>query len=296
LDGLVTIGEFSKMTYLSVKTLRYYHQVGLLEPAEVESTSAYRLYSTAQVSTAQAIRRFRELDMPIETVRAVLHAPDVASRNAVIIAHLQRMQQQLERTQATIASLQSLLSLGNVPSGGNVEYRSIGVVSSVAIRGMVGFDSAEGWCTAAFAEIHSTLEGAGLGVSGPDGALYFDELFQAGVGQIVAFVPVQGPGPMPVPGPILGLGSVPGPGPTLGPGPGLGPLGGSGRIEPFEVPAGDFAVMRHEGPFADLDRTYGALGTVVAERGIGLSGPIREHYPSEATEVCWPVTPPGVPD
>ena len=50
---------------------------------------------------------------------------------------------------------------------------------------------------------------------------------------------------------------------------------------------------------ADLDQTYGALGTYVARRGIGAYGPIREHYLVEAfdtddesrhlTEVGWPV-------
>jgi DNA-binding transcriptional MerR regulator len=258
LNSLITIGEFSKMTYLSVKTLRHYHQVGLLEPAEVESSSGYRLYSTGQVSTAQAIRRFRELDMPIDTVRAVLEAPDVDSRNAVIIAHLQRMQQQLERTEATIASLQSLL--GSVPSSASVEYRSIAAAASLAIFGIVSFDDAEGWVTAAFEEIHSALDEAATTASGPDGALYFDEFFQDGLGQIIAFVPVLSRGAL-----------------------------GGGRTGLFEAPAGDFAVMRHDGPFADLDRTYGALGTVVAERGIGLSGAIREHYPDETTEVCWPI-------
>jgi effector-binding domain-containing protein len=48
----------------------------------------------------------------------------------------------------------------------------------------------------------------------------------------------------------------------------------------------------HEGPVADLDQAYGTLGTIVAERGIGGPGPIREHYlAADRTEVCWPVTP-----
>jgi effector-binding domain-containing protein len=60
------------------------------------------------------------------------------------------------------------------------------------------------------------------------------------------------------------------------------------------LPAGRLAVMVHEGPFNELDRTYGALGTAVAKRGIGTDGPIRELYLSEASaEVCWPVTAPG---
>jgi effector-binding domain-containing protein len=58
-------------------------------------------------------------------------------------------------------------------------------------------------------------------------------------------------------------------------------------------------VAVHRGTLADLDLTYGALGTYVAEREIGVDGPIREHYLVTAfdtddesrhvTEVCWPV-------
>jgi len=53
-DVLLTIGSFSKMTYLSVKALHHYHDVGLLEPAVVDTASGYRHYSTAQGGRAQA--------------------------------------------------------------------------------------------------------------------------------------------------------------------------------------------------------------------------------------------------
>ena len=144
MDALLTIGEFSKMTYLSVKALRHYHDVGLLEPVDIDSATGYRRYSTAQVSTAQAIRRFRELDMPLEHVRAVLDAPDVTSRNEAILVHLRHMQQQLERTQTTVASLQALLE--DVHRTSTVTRRSIGPTSSLAISETVGFDDSGEWC------------------------------------------------------------------------------------------------------------------------------------------------------
>ena len=49
MDVLVTIGDFSRMTHLSVKALRHYHDVGLLEPAQVDTASGYRLYQASQV-------------------------------------------------------------------------------------------------------------------------------------------------------------------------------------------------------------------------------------------------------
>src|SRR5580704_11811301 len=68
---------------------------------------------------------------------------------------------------------------------------------------------------------------------------------------------------------------------------------------PLPLPPAELAVAVHRGSYADLDQTYGALGAYVAEREIGVDGPIREHYPvtefdtddesSYVTEVCWPV-------
>lgn len=73
---MLAIGEFSRITHLSIRTLRHYHQVALLEPAEIDPHSGYRHYTLGQVPIAQAIRRFRELDMPVELVREVLATPD----------------------------------------------------------------------------------------------------------------------------------------------------------------------------------------------------------------------------
>ena len=96
---LLTIGEFARMTHLSVKALRHYDDVGLRSPAEVDGSSGYRRYATVQVPLAHVIRRFRDLDMPLEEIHVVLNASDVAARDQVIVAHLERMQETLERTQ-----------------------------------------------------------------------------------------------------------------------------------------------------------------------------------------------------
>ena len=73
----------------------------------------------------------------------------------------------------------------------------------------------------------------------------------------------------------------------------------SGRPQLIEIPGAELAITVHNGAISDLDQTYGALGTFVAEQEIGVDGPIREHYvvssdeagaePAHHTEVCWPV-------
>ena len=78
MNTLLTIGEFSHLTHLSVKALRHYDDVGLLQPVQVDPSTSYRRYATAQVPTAHLIRRFRDLQMPLEVIRDVLEAPDIA--------------------------------------------------------------------------------------------------------------------------------------------------------------------------------------------------------------------------
>jgi DNA-binding transcriptional MerR regulator/effector-binding domain-containing protein len=271
------IGDFAKMTHLSVKALRHYHDVGVLEPAQVDQWSGYRFYDPDQIPVAQVIRRFRELGMPLEEVRAVLQAPDVGSRNDVIVAHLGRMESQLARTQAVVASLRSLLERPAPPVA--VEYRSAGRARALAVRDVVTEAEVQDWWVAAFTELYGVLTAAGIVPAGPGGALYASELFEVEKGEVTAFVPVPGGAEAAFAG--------------------AGGFAGSGRAAVVDVPAAELAVALHQGAFAELDRTYGALGTYVAERELGVEGPIREYYlvapwdtgdeSAHRTEVGWPI-------
>jgi hypothetical protein len=191
--------------------------------------------------------------MPIDEIRLVLQSPDPAESNRAILRHLERMQEQLEQTQQTVASLQSLLG-GQVDDHRQVEFRHLPSVHVLAQAATVRFDDCAAWLEEALGRLHTHAEAGGLEVVGADGALYADEFFEASAGEVTAFLPV---------------GSA-----------------GTERFDPVTV-----ALLVHDGPLADIDRTYGALGTIVAERGVGGPGPIREHYVGETvTEVCWPVT------
>ena len=103
----LSIGEYSRATYLSVKTLRHYHEVGLLEPAHVDPFGGYRYYRPDQIGTALIIRRLRDLEMPVERVKGVLDATDMRARQALIAAHLRDMEERLERTAAAVTALRT---------------------------------------------------------------------------------------------------------------------------------------------------------------------------------------------
>ena len=93
----------------------------------------------SQVGLAQMIRRLRDLGMPLDEVRTILQAPDASTRDATLIAHLQRMEEQLAQTQQTVASLRTLLQ--QQPDGLQVERRPIPATTALAITETV--DAAE---------------------------------------------------------------------------------------------------------------------------------------------------------
>jgi DNA-binding transcriptional MerR regulator len=266
----LTIGDFSRMTHLSVKALRHYHQIGLLEPVAVDPESGYRIYDVEQVPTAQVIRRLKDLGMALDDVKRVLQAPDVNTRNHAIVDHLQRMESELEQTKANVASLRRLLEAPETTRA-NIEFRSLPPTNSIAIRDRVTVDSLDAWWVEAFGELHSAAARSRLSRSGPDGALYPSEWFEEEVGDVVAFMPIAGDVEV---------------SPT-------------GRAQHYVVPAAELAVLLHRGPLRDLDQTFAALGTFVFERAIAVDGPIREYYlvtsfeshdeASLQTEVAWPI-------
>jgi DNA-binding transcriptional MerR regulator len=256
------------MTHLSIKALRHYHDRGVLIPAEVDPFSGYRFYRSDQIPVAQVIRRFRDLGMPLDGIRAVLTTTDPTERTQVIVDHLDRMQTQLDQIQTTVTSLRSLLD--GPPPPVPVEYRTVPAVAALAIAQRVTTAELETWWTDAFDELYSTVARAGA-VPGIGGGLYPGELFEVERADIIAFLPVTTSIP-------IGIGS---------------------RSRMMEIPAAELAVAVHCGPFGELDRTYAAVGTHVAERELGVDGPIREYYlvtasdtPDESlhrTEVCWPI-------
>jgi DNA-binding transcriptional MerR regulator len=263
---LVSIGDFSRMTHLSVKALRFYHDQGLLEPARIDPASGYRFYEPGQVPVAQVIRRFRDLGMPLDQVKAVLQAPDVETRTREIIAHLTAMEARLAEMQMSVASLRALLE--GPPVRPVVEFRSIPAAQVVAISETVTAEHAWAWGTGAFEELYGRIEQAGLSPAGPGGALFPAGFFELERAELTAFVPVGAPPPA------------------------------GGRVRPAVISGAEAAVMLHSGPIGDIDQTYGMLGTVVAERAIGVEGPIREYYQvpftepdpdRHRTEICWPV-------
>ena len=271
MSTLVNIGDFARLSHLSVKALRHYHDVGLLVPAEISATG-YRRYDLSQVGAAHLIRRLRSLDMPLPEIELVLAAPDPAERNVALARHLRRMEDDLARTRAIVSSLRELLEHPIRPY--DVTIRREPQVTALVRHDTVHASDIETWSMAAFADLEAAVAAAGLQISGPSGSLFSADFFEHGIGEVTAFTPLDSHQPTR----------------SLAVGTGLD----------LEVlTGGHYAVTTHVGPHHDLDRAYGALGSHVAEHCAASDGQIREHYitgPSDVgdpdefrTELLWPI-------
>ena len=263
----LTIGDFSRATHLSVKTLRHYHQVGLLEPSSVDPHTGYRYYSDQQIPLAQVIRRLRDLEMPIPEVRAVLAAPEASDRNRLIAAHLDSLEAELARTRQAVGSLRDLLRRPEAPLA--VEHRTVPAVPAAAVSQTIDREDVLAWWQGALGELHAAVRAQGLTPTGPAGGLYDGDIFRHDRGRATVFLPVEGT------------------------------VRAVGRVVALVVPPAELAVTCHHGPLDDIDLTYGALGAYATSHEISIEGPLREYYLCGAqdtgdtaqwqTEIGWPV-------
>ena len=253
------------MTHLSVKTLRHYHDADLLAPDQVDAHSGYRYYSTDQIPSAQIIRRFRDLDMPVRDIARLLSA-DVDERAALISDHLARLERRLAATTDAVRTLQRLLAPD--PPRLQVVHRREPIRRVTAVTGEVNRDEILNWYAAAMAEIDAAAAAAGARPVGPPGGRYDNSLFTHGAGRATVFLPTDADVR-------------------------------AGRVHPLELPSRELALTVHHGPHDDIDVTYGALGTHLTENALRVAGPVHETYlvgprdtddPSAwRTEIGWPV-------
>ena len=100
-DRLV-IGRFARLTGLSVGALRHYDELDLLRPAWVDPDTGYRSYAPAQLEAARTIVRLRDLEVPLDTVRAYLGTDDPAERRRLLSGHRARIEARTFRLQRVL--------------------------------------------------------------------------------------------------------------------------------------------------------------------------------------------------
>jgi DNA-binding transcriptional MerR regulator len=248
---LLPIGRFAVSVRLSVKALRHYDELGLLEPAFVDAATGYRYYAPAQAREALLIGMLRELELPLATIRRALRASPEELRR-LLAAEAERLERELSQRARALRSIQHLARAGSLApyeiglaraESLRVARRTIATTverlvpeSSEALYALLADLRREGWeeCGPILCENEDP---------DPDGR------------QVVHVCAAVGPAQR---------------------------LGGAALVD---LPGGDFARLLHVGPFESLGLAYHALHAFAQERGHERRGPMREIYRNDPAEV-----------
>jgi DNA-binding transcriptional MerR regulator len=267
--GLLPIGMFSRASSLSIKTLRAYHDGGILVPARVDTSTGYRTYTVDQLADAAIISRLRALDLPLDKVREVLQARDPDLTREILAEHHLSMKERLAVTERIVAELQS----GSAPATHTPVYvREEVAMDTVRIEGWVPDGQFATWIGDAFRRLSAFVHENDVAVSGSPGALFSPEIADDAAEFVEVFLPIAAPVAIPPRAHDVSLG---------------------------EVGAAQVAVLVHAGGYDSMGETYRTLGAWVARNAEHAGERVREWYvvgPADVgdpaafrTEISWPV-------
>lgn len=246
------IGDFSLMSRLPVKTLRYYHEIGILEPARVDPATGYRWYDDASLRRAGLVRRLRELDFGLEEIAEIVR--DEAEGKALdALAHLEdkarEVGERIERYRRIKREIEDFLSAERASESeedrpDDVDTAEIEelLVASVSYRGR--YSDIGRWIGGLYREF-------GRWTEGPCFALY-RELEYSEDAAIEVCLPLRRDAEEAAKG--RGAGSV-------------GTLPGCRAL-----------CLVHRGPYEEIGDSYRRVFGFIAEKALRIAAPIREVY------------------
>ena len=106
-----TVKEISNITGISVRTLHYYDEIGLLKPTD-KSDAGYRLYDDKALEQLQQILFFREFDIPLKEIKAVMDNPAL-DRNHILKMQREMLLTKIKRMEHLVASIDDILKGDN---------------------------------------------------------------------------------------------------------------------------------------------------------------------------------------
>lgn len=266
-DSLLSIGRFSDMTRLSIKALRLYDEIGLLDPSHVDPSNGYRYYGRSQSKRADAIRLLRSVDMPLEDIKQLLDsAPE--KRDALMEQHRDRLDERLAAQQRILASFHDMLEGKEPIMPFDVTRKEVPSQHVASVTSEVSIEEIPAAVGSAFGTIMQTIGGAGMAPSGVPFIVMHDVIDEETRGNIEMCIPVAGR------------------------------FDASGQVESKEMHGGTAASTIHKGPYHEVAPAYHALSTWMEANDWYPCGPPREVYlndPQEVgpgeqlTEIQWPI-------
>ncbi len=188
---MFTIGDFSKITGLTVKTLRFYHEQGLLKPSHVDADTGYRYYDRSKIETARIIAHLRSLEFSLEEIREILvHACDDADLRGVMERQKASLEAKVERYREIVRSLHEFLDRDDeakkimAKTSFGVEEKTVDpmLVAGIRLKGHYAD------CGPAFARLGKTV---GRFICGKPMVLHYDTEYREDDADFEACFPVR---------------------------------------------------------------------------------------------------------
>jgi DNA-binding transcriptional MerR regulator/predicted transcriptional regulator YdeE len=249
------IGEFAKAGMISVSALRYYDEVGLLKPVEMDPWTGYRYYSLDQLPTLYRILALKDLGLSLDQIRRLMgdELPVEQIRGMLRLKQAELKEQATELAERLNRVETRLLQIemeGKMPNYEVIVKRVEPVRAAVLYDTVPNMDVVNPTFDKLFDEVLAYVSSNGGAMDGPALDLWYD-------------MPMDTPENMRVAVAAPTHSSLP----------------ANDRIKVEELPAVDqMASVVHSGPFATLGQAYGALFTWINDNGYRPAGPTREVY------------------
>lgn len=244
---LFSIGEFSRMSGLPVRTLRFYHQQRLLIPERVEADTGYRYYSHRDLENARVISALRALDFGLDTITAILgERRDDGDILEFLARQRDQLQDEIEHRSDIVQTLDSIITQEtNARSVMHASTREIErktlapmLVGGIRMRGKYSD------CGKAFGQLGRKL---GRHIGGKAMLLCYDEEYREDDADFEPCLPLKR-------------------------------AVDSTEVDVRELPGGPCVSLVHHGPYDELTRSYSRLLEYAKAQGLSLANPSREVY------------------
>ena len=249
-----SIGEFSKITGLTVKTLRFYHEQNLLLPSMVDDQTGYRYYDAGKIDQARTIACLRELEFPLQEIAEILSN---CRDESDILEYLQRHKKnlaakaehykQVEARLDHIVRQQREARVAMKNSTFEVEEKNVDSMRMAGVR-LTGRYSD---CGQGFSKIGRKL---GRYISGPCFLLHYDSEYKENDANFEACFPLRS-------GANIDAAT-----------------GNTAGIDVRELPGGRCVALLHKGPYDELGRSYEKILKYIKSKGYNIEMPTREVY------------------
>ena len=103
------IGDFSRLTFVSVRMLRYYDETGLLKPASVDTLTGYRYYSALQINTISRIVALRDMGFNVAEIARVLADPGKETQRELMEEKMREIETQINTSETILNHLRSAI-------------------------------------------------------------------------------------------------------------------------------------------------------------------------------------------